>query len=119
WYASPESGPDAASFEALSINRRKYDPDLLDMAKAVLLDDIPDNKKGQVSECYIRSLRPGDVLMDDVLTENSHELVLSSGHTLTPTTIRRLEHFNHTSGVRQPIRVERHAVEEEVLVDPT
>ncbi len=115
WYASPESGPDAAAFEALVINRKKYDPELLEIAREVLLDDLTEDRKGQISECHIRSLRPGDILIDDVLTENSHELVLSRDHTLTPTTIRRLEHFHHTTGVRQPIRVERHAVPSEAL----
>lgn len=117
WYASPENGPDAASFEALTINWRKYDPKLLELAKTVLMDDLPEARKKHVAQCYIRSLRPGDVLVDDALTESSHELVLSRGHMLTPTTIRRLEHFHQTSGVRQPIRVERHEVPEEVMID--
>jgi len=117
WYASPEAGPDAASFEALTINRRKYDPKLLELAKEVLMDDVPEEKRLLVSECYIRSLRPGDILIDDALTESNHELVLSRGHMLTPTTIRRLEHFHQTNGVRQPIRVERHQVAEKVLID--
>ncbi len=109
WYASPETGPDAAAFEALMINKRKYDPKLLEIAKDALLDDIPDDKKSQIAECHIRTLRSGDILVDDALTENAHELVLSRGHVLTSTTIRRLEHFHKTSGVRQPIRVERPA----------
>lgn len=113
WYASPEHGPDVAAFEALMIKKSKYDPELLEAARKVLLEDVAEDRKGQISECYIRSLRPGDILIDDVLAENSHELVLSRDHTLTPTTIRRLEHFHHTTGVRQPIRVERHAVPEE------
>jgi len=118
WYASPENGPDAASFEALTINKRKYDPKLLDLAKATLMDDeVPEGRKKQVAQCYIRSLRPGDILVDDALTESSHELVLSRGHMLTPTTIRRLEHFHQTAGVRQPIRVERHDVRKEAMVD--
>ncbi|MEP2707070.1 MAG: HD domain-containing phosphohydrolase [Roseibium sp.] len=115
WYASPEGGPDAAAFEALTINRRKYDPVLLDMAKNALLDDVPDKRKKNVTKCYIRSLQPGDILVDDVLTDSSHELVLSRGHLLTPTTIRRLEHFNQASGVRQPIRVERHEVRKQAI----
>ncbi|MEP3048423.1 MAG: HD domain-containing phosphohydrolase [Roseibium sp.] len=115
WYASPEGGPDAAAFEALTINRRKYDPVLLDMAKNALLDDVPEKRKKNVTKCYIRSLRPDDVLVDDVLTESSHELVLSRGHLLTPTTIRRLEHFNQAAGIRQPIRVERHEVSTQTL----
>lgn len=115
WYASPESGPDAAAFEALMINQVKYDPVLLDLARKVLLDDVPEEKRGFVSECHIPSLQPGDVLMDDVLTENSHELVLSRGHALTQTTIRRLQHFHQTVGVRQPVRVERHAVAQDAL----
>jgi len=117
WYASPENGPDAASFEALTINRRKYDPKLLELAKTVLMDDLPETRRKHVAQCYIRSLRPGDILVDDALTESSHELVLSRGHMLTPTTIRRLEHFHQTAGVRQPIRVERHAVPEGVMID--
>lgn len=117
WYASPENGPDAAAFEALTINSRKYDPKLLDLAKKVLMDDVPEERKKLVAQCYIRSLRPGDVLVDDALTESSRELVLSRGHMLTPTTIRRLEHFHQTAGVRQPIRVERHEVPEEVVPD--
>jgi len=107
WYASPENGPDAAAFEALGINARQYDPRLLDVARETLLVVVPEKRGGLVLQCYIRSLRPGDVLVDDVRTETSYELVLSSGHLLTPTTIRRLEHFNKTAGVRQPIRVER------------
>jgi len=114
WYASPEAGPDAAAFEALTINARKYDPELLALARSVLMDDVPENRKQHIAQCYIRSLRPGDVLIDDALTESSHELVLSRGHALTPTTIRRLQHFHQTAGVRQPIRVERHEVEEPV-----
>jgi len=117
WYASPESGPDAAAFEALTINWRKYDPKLLELARDVLMDDVPEARKKHVAQCYIRSLRPGDVLVDDALTESSHELVLSRGHLLTPTTIRRLEHFHQTAGVRQPIRVERHEVVEELFSD--
>lgn len=107
WYASPEGGPDAAAFEALAINSRKYDPQLLQVARETLLADVPEEHSGMVLQCYIRSLHPGDVLIDDVRTETSYELVLSRGHLLTPTTIRRLEHFNKTAGVRQPIRVER------------
>ncbi|WP_428687326.1 HD domain-containing phosphohydrolase [Roseibium sp.] len=119
WYASPETGPDAAAFEALTINRRKYDPKILELAKAALMDEVPEEKNKQIAECYIRSLQPGDILIDDALTENSRELVLSRGHMLTPTTIRRLEHFHHTVGVRQPVRVERHMVvdPEEVQAD--
>eukprot|EP00903_Cladosiphon_okamuranus_P001029 g1027.t1 len=117
WYASPESGPDAAAFEALTINQRKYDPKLLELAQHVLMDDVPEARKKHVAQCYIRSLRPGDILVDDALTESSHELVLSRGHLLTPTTIRRLEHFHQTAGVRQPIRVERHEVVEEMFGD--
>jgi response regulator RpfG family c-di-GMP phosphodiesterase len=116
WYASPESGPDAAAFEALTINRGKYDPKLLDLAKTVLMDEVPDELKKHIAECYIRSLRPGDILVDDALTESNHELVLSRGHMLTPTTIRRLEHFHQTAGVRQPIRVERHLATERVSI---
>lgn len=115
WYASPQNGPDAAAFEALTINRRKYDPDLLAAAKEVLLDDVPEERKMRIIECHIRSLRPGDILVDDVLTQNSHELVLARDHTLTPTTIRRLVHFDQTAGVRQPIRVERQMASEEAV----
>ncbi|MEO9528530.1 HD domain-containing phosphohydrolase [Roseibium sp.] len=114
WYASPDSGPDAAAFEALAINRRKYDPKLLALAMTVLVDDLPESRKKHVAQCHIRSLRPGDILLDDALTESNHELVLSRGHTLTPTTIRRLEHFHQASGVRQPLLVERHEVEKVV-----
>jgi response regulator RpfG family c-di-GMP phosphodiesterase len=117
WYASPESGPDAAALEALTINRRKYDPKLLELAKTLLLDELPEEKQKHVAQCYIRSLRPGDILIDDARTESSHELVLSRGHMLTPTTIRRLEHFHQTAGVRQPIRVERHEVPEDAVSD--
>ncbi len=107
WYASPENGPDAAAFEALLINRRQYDPRLLEITKAVLLKELPHDPKSKFIQCHIRSLKPGDVLVDDVRTETSFELVLSGGHLLTPTTIRRLENFNKTAGVRQPLRVRR------------
>ncbi|GAA0779373.1 response regulator [Roseibium denhamense] len=117
WYASPEDGPDAAAFEALAINRQKYDPNLLHLAQHHLLGDIEEHRKKHISHCYINSLRPGDILVDDVLTEGRHELVLSRGHPLTLTTIRRLDHFNRTAGVRQPVRVIRHEVPAEALAD--
>lgn len=107
WYASPESGVDAAAFEALSINGKKYDPQLLEIAKSCLLDGVEPLEERSVTLCYIRALKPGDILIDDVLTESSHELVLSRGHQLTQTTIRRLEQFNHVAGIRQPVRVHR------------
>lgn len=118
WYASPESGPDAAAFEALTINQRKYDPRVLKLARKVLLDDALGDRKHVVTECHIRSLQAGDVLVDDVLSETTRELVLGAGHSLTPTTIRRLEHYHQTAGVRQPVRVERHDVSEEALSEP-
>lgn len=107
WYASPENGVDAAAFEALSINSRQYDPHLLEVAKACLLTEVDAPEQRVVMPCYIRALRAGDFLVDDVLIEGTHELVLAGGHELTPTTIRRLVQFDQVSGVRQPIRVHR------------
>jgi len=107
WYASPETGADAAALEALKIKHKAYDPKLLGLAKTLLLDQ-PDRVEGQAPIlCYIRALNVGDVLADDVLTEASHELVLARGHHLTQTTIRRLDQYNRVSGIRQPIRVYR------------
>jgi response regulator RpfG family c-di-GMP phosphodiesterase len=114
WYASPETGVDAAAFEALTINKRQYDPHLLEIAKACLLDEVEAPLQRKISACYIRALKPGDILVDDALTEGTHELVLSSGHVLTETTIRRLEQFDKVTGVRQPIRVHRAAKQEEM-----
>ncbi len=107
WYASPDSGADAAAFEALSINKKQYDPHLLDVTRSCLLDEQPVYDEEKVILCHIRALRPGDMLIDDVLTDGSHELVLSRGHKLTETTIRRLDQYNHVAGIRQPIRVHR------------
>ena len=81
-------------FDALMINWRQYDPRLLELAKEILLKEKPAEQKTLFQHCYIRSLRPGDILVDDVRTETSFELVLARGHLLTPTMIRRLEHFN-------------------------
>lgn len=112
WYASPEGGLDSAAFEALTINASKYDPMLLDLARSLLMEAKEAERDPDVAECYIRSLRPGDTLLDDALTEAGHELVLARGHVLTPTTIRRLQHFHQASGVRQPIRIRRQEVVE-------
>ncbi|MEP0232564.1 HD domain-containing phosphohydrolase [Roseibium sp.] len=109
WYASPENGVDAAAFEALGINKRQYDPDLLKVARACLLSEALDTDEREITLCYIRALKPGDELVDDILTEGTHELVLSRGHQLTGTTIRRLDQYNHVAGIRQPIRVHRPA----------
>ncbi|WP_417685705.1 HD domain-containing phosphohydrolase [Roseibium sp.] len=109
WYASPENGIDAAAFEALTINKRQYDPHLLEIARATLLEEheLDALHEDEVTLCYIRALRPGDVLVDDILTDGTHELVLSRGHQLTRTTIRRLDQYNQVAGIRQPIRVHR------------
>lgn len=108
WYASPDSGLDMAAFEALGINRKQYDPKLLQIVRETLLaDEIDKSQSVQIVSCHIRALHPGDVLVDDILTDGSHELVLSRGHQLTETTIKRLWQFDRLSGLRQPIRVRR------------
>ncbi|MEJ8473657.1 HD domain-containing phosphohydrolase [Roseibium algae] len=118
WYASPEDGLDAASFEALNINRKQYDPDLLEVARACLLGEAGPDQDHVLVLCHIRELKPGDVLVDDVLTEGNHELVLSRGHQLSVTTIRRLDQYNHVSGVRQPLRIFRSAPVAEKKLEP-
>lgn len=108
WYASPDSGLDLAAFEALSINRKQYDPKLLEIVRSTLLvDELSRSKTVRTVSCHIRALHPGDVLIDDILTDGAHELVLSRGHQLTNTTIKRLWQFDRLSGLRQPIRVRR------------
>ncbi|ADZ71959.1 HD domain-containing phosphohydrolase [Polymorphum gilvum] len=107
WYASPDTGVDLAAFEALNINRRQYDPALLTLVRECLLEDAEARDRERIVACHIRALHSGDVLVDDILTEGSHELVLSRGHQLTLTTIKRLAQFDRISGLRQPIRVRR------------
>lgn len=113
WMASPDGGVDTPAFEALMIRSKAYDPDLLRLAKKVLLDGGLDMSGKEITLCYVRNLRVGDVLVDDILTETSQELVLSRGHELTETTIRRLDQYNRLAGVRQPIRVHRPEVSED------
>ncbi|MEH0073537.1 HD domain-containing phosphohydrolase [Pannonibacter sp. Pt2] len=116
WYASPDTGVDLAAFEALNINRRQYDPALLKVVRACLLETEQSlTERFQSVACYIRALRPGDVLIDDIITDGSHELVLSRGHQLTETTIKRLSQFDRLTGLRQPIRVQRQEV---LFADP-
>lgn len=111
WFASAEQGADAAAFEALKINKKQYDPELLSLAEGVLLDGAEVEENREIISCYVRALHAGDILVDDVLSEGSNELILSSGHQLTVTTIRRLSQYNQVSGVREPIRVKRLTVE--------
>ncbi len=115
WYACPDTGVDLAAFEALSINRRQYDPALLKVVRACLLTDKDLSERFQTVACHIRALRPGDILIDDIITDGSHELVLSRGHQLTETTIKRLSQFDRLTGLRQPIRVRRQEV---LFADP-
>ncbi|WP_430513308.1 HD domain-containing phosphohydrolase [Pannonibacter phragmitetus] len=116
WYASPDTGVDLAAFEALNINRRQYDPALLKVVRACLLEtDTELSERFQTVACHIRALRPGDILIDDIITDGSHELVLSRGHQLTETTIKRLSQFDRLTGLRQPIRVKRQEV---LFADP-
>lgn len=116
WYACPDTGVDLAAFEALSINRRQYDPALLKVVRACLLTDKDLSERFQTVACHIRALRPGDILIDDIITDGSHELVLSRGHQLTETTIKRLSQFDRLTGLRQPIRVRRQEV---LYTDPS
>ena len=116
WYASPDTGVDLAAFEALNINRRQYDPALLKVVRACLLETEQSlTERFQTVACHIRALRPGDILIDDIITDGSHELVLSRGHQLTETTIKRLSQFDRLTGLRQPIRVKRQEV---LFADP-
>ncbi len=107
WYASPETGPDAAAFEALWMNKAHYDVALLQAAQDCLLEGEAGELGGRILSCHLRALQPGDVLIDDILTEGTQELVLSRGHQLSATTITRLLHYERLSGLRQPVRVRR------------
>ncbi len=118
WYASPDTGVDLAAFEALNINGRQYDPKLLAKIRTVLLSHEEQDGKYQTVACHIRALHPGDILIDDILTDGGRELVLSRGHQLSDTTIRRLVQFDRVSGLRQPIRVRRLELDEEKPVEP-
>ncbi|NVK35228.1 MAG: response regulator [Rhodobacteraceae bacterium] len=115
WFASAEQGVDAAAFEALKINAKQYDPKLLELAENVLLTESGEPQPTEVISCYIKALRPGDELVDDILSEGSNELILSRGHQLTLTTIRRLSQYHQVAGVRQPVRVRRLVT----LIEPT
>lgn len=105
WRVSPDTGIDEAALSALEHHPQNYDPKLLQLVRTLQFSrDLDDDK--DVHSCKLAQLKAGDVLLEDILTQD-YKLVLARGHQLLDTTIAKLRHHHKLHGLRQPIRIRR------------
>ena len=90
--------------DALAVMRRRlgvYDPALLEALESVLAD----RARRVPHKLSTAELRPGMVLVEDVVTETGLKLI-AGGHELTFSMLERLANYSGmASGVREPIQV--------------
>jgi len=93
--------PFQTACEHLRATRGKYPPALLDALK----NYSPSRIDFEVKRLLASQLLPGMILEADVFTEDGSLTVISKGTTLTVTLVERVQNFERTRGVREPIQV--------------
>jgi response regulator RpfG family c-di-GMP phosphodiesterase len=90
-----------------------YDPDILAEAASCFVDpefaDGRDHRRAPI-QCQVRELRPGDVLISDLLTKEG-SILLSAGTKLSGPALARARNIAEYSGIREPVSVQSHAGE--------
>ena len=109
--ANSESGsPDEISFEKIGSFKGRFDPKLIDHARACFIDNSDvENKTVRRLTIKLDALLPGDKITDAIKTE-SGEVALAAGSEMTEALIQRMHQFNKLRPLVQPIRVNRYVL---------
>ena len=83
---------------------RRYDPELLEIAAHCFEVNVPANIAGNTRPLTVRDLRPGQLLVSNVLTEDG-VLLIRDGQVISARLLHKLRNFAFTSGIKEPIYV--------------
>jgi response regulator RpfG family c-di-GMP phosphodiesterase len=104
--------PDTRTFEELSLGRSQYDPEVAAAAAKALVEIARSEEIGvqrTILERPVAALLPGDIPKTDIRKAKDNALVLSAGHELTETQIKRLQNIDMMTPLVSPITVIRGA----------
>lgn len=82
----------------------RYDPQLLDVAQECFKVNVPPNIAGGTQPLTVRELRPGQLLVSNILTDDG-VLLIRDGQVISARLLHKLRNFAFTSGVKEPIYV--------------
>jgi hypothetical protein len=83
---------------------RRYDPELLEIASACFQVNVPANIVGNTQPLTVRDLRPGQLLVSNIVTEDG-VLLIRDGQVISARLLHKLRNFAFTSGIQEPIYV--------------
>jgi response regulator RpfG family c-di-GMP phosphodiesterase len=92
------------ALDILQTRKGVYDPRILQLAAEIFRDDHKKRKLSEPFDVAIHDLRPGQVLVSSVETEDGR-LMFTAGNQLSQTIIRRLLNFDSVHRIKQPITV--------------
>ncbi len=101
--------PSSYVFEKISKNSGYYDPKIFKICQEVfreLWEKSDDQLHGNIEAISLHLLRPGQLLMDDIVTLNGH-LILAKGQKISDTQIIKLANYGQMHGIREPIHILR------------
>jgi hypothetical protein len=82
----------------------RYDPALLGVAADCFKVNVPTNTYGNTQPSTVRELRPGQLLVSDIVTDDG-VLVIRDGQVISARLLHKLRNFAFTSGIKEPIYV--------------
>lgn len=82
----------------------RFDPMLLEVAQDCFKVNVPANVAGSTQPLTVRELRPGQLLVSNILTDDG-VLLIRDGQVISARLLHKLRNFAFTSGVKEPIYV--------------
>lgn len=107
--ASGANEPGPAVFARLSQNAKRYDPQILEIARTSIClerDQSAESVRGEPITIPMSQLRTGDLLSSKILTENG-QLVLSEGHEITEVLLAKLRNLERVKRLQDNVVVTR------------
>jgi response regulator RpfG family c-di-GMP phosphodiesterase len=87
----------------MQLRKGWYDPNLLAATRVCF--GGPGAEDAKEISVTVKALEAGMILRSDVLTKDG-TLVLSAGHSISPTSLEIIQNFEQVSGLQEPIQVE-------------
>jgi hypothetical protein len=82
----------------------RYDRRFVEVARECFKVNVPPNVEGSTQPLSVRELRPGQLLVSNILTDDG-VLLIRDGQVISARLLHKLRNFAFTSGVREPIYV--------------
>ena len=100
----PSRKSSALVFDLLESKPSVYDPTLLAVIKGLFICEQKPEEELPVYEVTIKQLCPGQIVLEDILT-NDGVLLVKQGTEISTTMIQRIVNYGEISGIKMPILV--------------